>query len=546
MKKLLTLIAAILIAGSIYAGGLVTNTNHSGLYTRLLSRNASTLIDAVYYNPAGLTKLGDGIYFSLNNQAVWQNRSVLNNYTYLTGTPKEYEGKISAPFFPAIYAAANFGKLSISLGFNPIGGGGGAKYETGLPSFEMPISDLVPLLASQGITATQYAADIYFEGASVYMGYQVNLAYKLNDMISVGAGVRLVTAKNTYNGSLLNISVNPNFPTFGTQFNGTMVKAATFFNAGAAFFNTLPAQATGAATQLQPVIDAGYGTTLLANGAALGMSAAAIQGIQALLAAKGLTTAQIGAIDIQSAQGQLNTAGPVYLAKSAAMTGYAASTADRYVDAEQTGRGYSPILSMNISPVENLNIGLKYEFKTKLNLNTTVFDGKGGGVFTDGEETIADMPAMLAAGVEYRPIDKFMVTGSINYFFDKNNDYDGSATENITMIDKNFTEYAIGFELGLTDWFRLSAGYSGTATGVNSEYQNDQRYSLNSSTIGAGIGLRFTPMIDLNIGALFANYEEGTKSFTHMLGTQGIPVKETYNKSNMLIGVGLDVYFGKK
>jgi long-subunit fatty acid transport protein len=257
MKKLLTLIAAILIAGSIYAGGLVTNTNHSGLYTRLLSRNASTLIDAVYYNPAGLTKLGNGIYFSLNNQLVWQNRSVLNNYTSLTGTPKEYEGKISAPFFPAIYAAANFGRLSVSAGFNPIGGGGGAKYETGLPSFEMPISDLVPSLISQGIPTTQYAADIFFEGTSVYMGYQVNLVYKLNDMISVGAGVRLVTAKNTYNGSLLNISVNPNFPTFGSQFNGTMVKATTFFNAGAAFFNTLPAQATGAATQLLPIISGG-------------------------------------------------------------------------------------------------------------------------------------------------------------------------------------------------------------------------------------------------------------------------------------------------
>jgi hypothetical protein len=53
-------------------------------------------------------------------------------------------------------------------------------------------------------------------------------------------------------------------------------------------------------------------------------------------------------------------------------------------------------------------------------------------------------------------------------------------------------------------------------------------------------------MIDLNIGAMFTDYVEGTKSFTQMFGTQGIPVKETYNKSNMLIGVGLDVYFGKK
>src|SRR5690606_6606366 len=100
--------------------------------------------------------------------------------------------------------------------------------------------------------------------------------------------------------------------------------------------------------------------------------------------------------------------------------------------------------------------------------------------------------AMLAAGVEFRPIETFMVTGSLNYYFDKNNDYDGSVSEDITMIDKNFTEYAIAFELGLTDWFRLSAGYSGTMTGVNSAYQNDQRYSLNTGTIGGGIGLRFS------------------------------------------------------
>lgn len=57
MRKLFTIIAAVCTAGSVFAGGLVTNTNQSSLYTRLQSRNASTLIDAVYYNPAGVTRL---------------------------------------------------------------------------------------------------------------------------------------------------------------------------------------------------------------------------------------------------------------------------------------------------------------------------------------------------------------------------------------------------------------------------------------------------------------------------------------------------------
>ncbi|MDO9341264.1 MAG: hypothetical protein Q7T72_12155 [Bacteroidales bacterium] len=87
----------------------------------------STSIDAVYFNPAGLTKLGDGFYVSINNQTIGQTKKVLNNYSYLSGTPKEYIGKVSAPLFPGVYLAYNTGKLSFSAGINPIGGGGGAK-----------------------------------------------------------------------------------------------------------------------------------------------------------------------------------------------------------------------------------------------------------------------------------------------------------------------------------------------------------------------------------------------------------------------------------
>ena len=86
MRKLLTFVAAMLITGSLLAGGLVTNTNQSAMFTRLQNRNASTDIDAVYFNPAGLTKLGNGFFVSINNQTITQTKTVTNNYPYLTGT----------------------------------------------------------------------------------------------------------------------------------------------------------------------------------------------------------------------------------------------------------------------------------------------------------------------------------------------------------------------------------------------------------------------------------------------------------------------------
>ena len=99
-----------------------------------------------------LTKLGDGFYASVNNQTIGQTKTVGNNYHYLTNTPRDYVGDVSAPIYPGVYVAYKKGKLAISAGFNPVGGGGGATYNTGLPSFEIPISDLKPLLTGMGLT----------------------------------------------------------------------------------------------------------------------------------------------------------------------------------------------------------------------------------------------------------------------------------------------------------------------------------------------------------------------------------------------------------
>ena len=74
-QKLFTLLILCVFSTTVFAGGIVTNANQSAQYVRMLARDASTSIDAVYYNPAGLTKLADGFHISLSNQSIFPDLS---------------------------------------------------------------------------------------------------------------------------------------------------------------------------------------------------------------------------------------------------------------------------------------------------------------------------------------------------------------------------------------------------------------------------------------------------------------------------------------
>jgi long-subunit fatty acid transport protein len=488
MRKLLIFVFAVLISGSLLAGGLVTNTNGSAMFTRLQNRNASTDIDAVYFNPAGLTRLSDGFHLSLNNQYITQTQTITNNYNYLSGTkPREYIGDVSAPIYPGIYVAWKKGKWAVSGGFNVIGGGGGAKYNSGLPSFEMPVADLVPGLQSQltpldqGILAatgtdpgfrnvTGYNSNIYFEGTSAYMGYQANISYAITDMISGAIGVRYVSARNTYKGHIKDVTIDAPAAYGGTQTPGHYLR----FIAG--------------------VVPPDYAPPL--NGAA----------------------------------------------------DYLDVVTNVDADADMTGHGITPIISVDIAPSEKFNIAVRYEFKTEMDLKTTVHDNKSGGIFMQDSTAIADMPASLSVGLNVKPLDKLMLSASFNYYFDKDVDYDGNETAPHTpMIDKNFIEYGLGAEYALGEKLRISAGWVATVSGVNDNYQSDMRFDTNTNSFGAGLGYRISPMIDINLGGQFTTYATATKDFTHYLGgAYPVPVTETYTKSTWLVGLGLDFHFGGK
>ncbi|HPF52705.1 MAG TPA: hypothetical protein PK335_14080, partial [Draconibacterium sp.] len=196
MKKIALSVAFMMLLQLAFAGGILTNYNQSAQYTRMLSRNASLDIDAVFYNPAGLIKLEDGWHFYFSSQTIWQDREITSGFPLLNNDT--YKGKTFAPVFPDFYTTYKKDKWAFSVGVAPVGGGGSAEFKTGLPAFEIPISQTRTLLAGLGVTG--YDANIYFNGSSIIWGIQFGATYAINDQLSVYGGVRWMPAKNVYDG----------------------------------------------------------------------------------------------------------------------------------------------------------------------------------------------------------------------------------------------------------------------------------------------------------------------------------------------------------
>ena len=206
MKKLFLSTILTIVGSSAFAGGLMTNTNYHIAFDRMFARGATTEIDGVFSNPAGLVWGHEGLQFSLNFQKPWQRRNIDYNGT-------TYEGVASAPIVPALFASYKKDRIALSGMIGIVGSGGFVEYEDGVPMFNVlltkTISDLTSGLSSvtQGaippITPDQYAIDSEMKGKQYIYGGQINFSYKLLDCLSAAVGVRANYYDGYYRGHVI-------------------------------------------------------------------------------------------------------------------------------------------------------------------------------------------------------------------------------------------------------------------------------------------------------------------------------------------------------
>lgn len=565
-KTILTIFSLVFIVQMVFAGGIVTNTNQSAAWVRSMVRDASVDVDAVFFNPAGLTHLEDGFYFQVNSQTVMQGRTITSTYPTLNNGV--YEGSTFVPVLPTGFAVYKKGRLAVSAGFTVIGGGGSAEFDRGLPEFEQQISTLptalaglVPVGEQAGVdlSVSGYDTNIEFSGSSSYFGIQAGVSYKINDFISVGLGGRYIMANNAYKGSIKDISL---------MTAQGMVRADEFLTGTAiptvtGVKNSLQENAnnlTLVATGLDGLIQAGLGELTVQQIIDSGLVPEdQVAQINFALFALGLDpeTLTLNAVDgvVESTIGELNANITQLAETEIVLAATAGSVADQEVDVTQSGTGITPFLSVDLSLLDgDLGVALKYEHKTNMKVTTevTVDDT---GLYTDGEEVTANMPAMLSLGLRYKVSDAFRTQAGFHYYMDMNASY-GKKNENgdfinngeefvfngltTTYLAGNSYEAALGLEFDVTSMFTLSGGFLYTSSNPNDVYQSALSYTLNTTTFGIGAKINILKNLAIDLGYSNTSYTPYTKEFTDpQLGAY----EETYDKSASVFALGLTLGF---
>jgi long-chain fatty acid transport protein len=400
MKKLslLVVLAMVLSSTALFAAGVNHNINHSAEFIGMMNRNASQEADAVFFNPAGTTAAKDGLLLYVSNQFIFQTRTLEDSSSAVAGSDpmkSEYKGTTTALLFPNVYAIYKMDKLALFAGFAPVGGGGTAKFDDGLPAFYWAMVG-ASALAGQPATSINQS----FEGSSAFLMGQVGAAYEVDPMVSVALGAKYVYAMESYKGDLK-------------------------WTAG--------------------------------------------------------------------------LAGPQSIA----------------LDNERNGQCYGAVVGLNLKPMQGLNVGLRYEWYSKLELeNDTTIKTSGlvaGGLVTnpafaakladlqDGEKSVNTLPQVIGLGIGYQILPELATQVSVNYALNKQvKEYkDGT---------NNAYDLGIGFEYKVMEGLKARLGYLYAKASEKDEANTELSYGLDSHSFGLGATYTAMPGLDLTLGASYTYY----------------------------------------
>ena len=483
MNKLKLAIAAMamLTIQSAHAGGILTNTNQSIQFLRNPARDAAIGIDGVYFNPAGVAFLSEGLHLSLNLQNATQTRSVTGIFApFVFGaknesTTKTFKGEANAPVLPTIQAAYNKDNWSFQFGFGILGGGGKCIFKNGLPSFESTVA-MLPLLSqnldavtnklglgSLGLPAVDsYDMDTYMRGRQYYFGFTFGAAYKFNEHWSAYGGLRMLYGNSNYYGYVSNIKA---------RFAGSN----EYVNASETF---------------------------------LGQSSQAYEAVGRYTAAAQYAAQKGDMAGAQAAQAKAQE----YAVKAAMLGALGNATQDVRLNCDQTGWGVAPILGVDYK-VGDFNFAAKYEFKTRMRLKNKAANSESArnleilDRWADKENVPEDSPALLTLGARWSVIPSLRLNAGWHHYFDK----DAHQYKNHQKrLGGNTNEFLFGAEYDVSKMVEVSAGVQKTNYKMTGDYMEDVSFVVNSYSYGFGFGVHLNKKMTLNVAYFQTNYSDFT------------------------------------
>ena len=477
---------AFVAASSTFAGGLLTNTNQNAAFVRNFAQEGQITLTSIYANPAGGAFLSPGWHLSLNTQTAFQERNIDTTFPLFTknvNNPEEthrFEGKATAPIVPSFTVSFNKEKWSLSAHFAITGGGGKSEFDDGLGSFES-IGASIPSAVVNGIQQKLMAAG-YPEATASLMAKQAG-----PDSYSMNSSMK---GRSYY---------------FGLQLGGTYK-----------ILDNLSAYLG---------IRGVYGN-------------ASYSGFVGDLA---LSNSATGATALPAALG-----GTPYIDLVRQSYGNADPTIT--MNCDQTGFGVCPIIGIDWEINKHWNVSAKYEFRTKMNLKNSsqmskmaeilanTESGKALGQFKDGEKVREDVPALLAIGAQYSPIEKVRIDSAYHQFFDKDSK---KYADNQKYIKNNTHEFILGAEYDICKLITISGSWEYTRYGLTDNFMSDLSFNLSNYMFGGGVRIHATKRFNIDLGYMCTFYNSRNVTTQTAIG----PKLDHYDRTNHTFGIGANIDF---
>jgi len=483
MKKTILSLMAFVAASSTFAGGLLTNTNQNAAFVRNFAQEGQITLTSIYANPAGGAFLSPGWHLSLNTQTAFQERNI-DTYCPLfaknTKNPSEthrFEGKATAPIVPSFTVSYNRDKWSLSAHFAITGGGGKCEFNEGLGSFES-IGASIPSAVVNGliqkgvpeVLAKQIGPDSYSMNSSMK-----GRSYYFG--LQLGGTYKILDNLSAYVG-LRGVYGNASY----SGFVGDLALYNSTTNA-----TTLPASLPGplAAYNNVPYLD--------------------------------LVRQNYDYVE-------------PYIS----------------MNCDQTGFGICPIIGVDWEINKHWNVAAKYEFRTRMNLKNSsqmsemakllanTPQGEALGQFKDGEKVREDVPALLAIGAQYSPIEKVRIDAAYHQFFDKDSKKYGDKQK---YIKNNTHEFLVGAEYDICKLITISASWEYTRYGLTDNFMNDLSFNLSNYMIGGGVRIHPSKYFNIDLGYMCTFYN------SRNVADSKIPGKvDHYDRKNHTFGIGFNFF----
>lgn len=460
---------------SAFAGGLLTNTNQNAAFVRNFAQEGKIDLTSIYTNPAGGAFLSNGWHLSLNTQTAFQERNIETTFPlfrYNTENPNathRFEGKAIAPVVPSFTVSYNRDKWSLSAHFAVTGGGGKCEFDKGLGSFEAAYSGVI----MQKMQTPGLLQGLLVQGLML-KGVPA-------------AQAEAMAATGQFKGYSVNAFMKGRSYYFGLQIGATYK-----------FLDNL----------------AGY---------------VGLRGVYASCNYNGAVNPSI-TYDLPAA-GIENG--------SAALNNYGIE-----LNCDQTGFSGTPIVGIDWKINNHWNVSAKYEAPTIMKLkNKSEIDIASDevkaqatpilGQFEDGTKVREDVPALLALGVEYSPIEKVRIDAAYHQFFDKDSK---KYADKQKYINHNTHEFLLGAEYDICKFLTISGSWEITRYGLSDEFMNDLSFNLSNNMVGGGVRINATRRFSIDLGYMCTFYNDRKVTTP----TDAGPKTDVYSRKNHTFGIGVN------